>query len=186
MQISEMYTPGLESPREALYPWYALKVRTNGEAKVKRALELKDYEVYLPTHIECRPCADRIKKVEAAFFPGYLFIRFNVNRRLPVLTTPGVERIVSPNSCILPVEESEIAAIQQVTKSGLAATPWPYLREGDQVAIKFGSLAGLTGLLVKFRGTERLILSVHMLQRSISVEIDRGWITPTNGTNRLV
>jgi hypothetical protein len=35
-------------------PWYALKVRTNGESKPQDALIAKDFETFLPTYIEVR------------------------------------------------------------------------------------------------------------------------------------
>lgn len=161
-----------------LYPWYAIAVRTGGESRVKRALEQKVADIFLPTHTVCRRYSDRIKRVDAALFPGYLFGRLDVIRRLPILTTPGVVSIVGLAGAPQPIEQSEIAAIQRVVQSGASAIPWPYLRTGDRVTIGFGALAGLTGILMKSRGLDRLVLSVHLLQRSISVEIDRAWVEP--------
>lgn len=160
------------------FPWYAVKVRVSGELKVKQALERKGYEIFLPTHRECRWYSDRIKKVDAALFPGYLFCRLDIDHRLPLLTTSGVESIVSVCGHPEPIEEAEIAAVQRVAGSKASAIPWPYLQTGDTVTIEFGSLAGLTGILVRSRGSEQLVLSVHLLQRSIAVEIDRTWIRP--------
>jgi transcription antitermination factor NusG len=160
------------------HPWYALKVRSGGEAKVTLALDQKGYTTFLPTHVECRQYSDRIKKLDVALFPGYLFCRLDVNRRLPLLTTPGVESLVSLGGRPQAIEETQIDAIRCVVDSGAHAIPWPYLREGDEVTIKFGALAGLTGWLVRFRGSDRLVLSVHLLQRSICIEIDRSWIYP--------
>jgi len=165
-------------PQPQLLPWFALKVRANGEPKVKQALELKGFEVFLPTQFECRRYSDRIKKVEAALFAGYLFCRFDPNHRLPVVITPGVEYVVSDSGALRPVEEDEINAVRCAVQSGAGIEQWPYLRTGDEVRVKFGAMAGLTGLLVRARGTDRLVISVHMLQRSISVEIDRTWVTP--------
>ena len=39
-------------------------------------------------------------------------------------------------------------------------------------------MKGVEGLLLKTQGTDRLILSIEMLQRSISVEIERAWVRP--------
>jgi hypothetical protein len=41
-----------------------------------------------------------------------------------------------------------------------------------------GSFAGVEGLMVAEKGTERLVLSVTMLQRSVAVEMDRLWVVP--------
>ena len=63
-------------------------------------------------------------------------------------------------------------------QSGVLAKPWPYLKVGQRVRIEEGSLAGIEGLLIQERGKDRLIVSVHLLQRSVSVEIDRDSIRP--------
>lgn len=160
------------------FPWYAVKVRASGEIKVRQALESKDYLVFLPTYLEGRKYSDRIKKVEAALFSGYLFARLDVNNRLPLLQTPGVEGIVRFGDEFEPVKEEEILAIQKLIGSGAKAVPWPYLKEGDRVRVQFGAMEGVEGILVKEKGQDRLVLSVHLLQRSVSVEIDRSWIRP--------
>jgi transcription antitermination factor NusG len=51
------------------------------------------------------------------------------------------------------------------------------LREGQRIRINRGSLEHLEGILVRKKSEWRMIVSVSMLQRSISVEIDREWIT---------
>lgn len=162
----------------AKFPWYALKVRASGELKVRKALETKELVVFLPTYMEGRKYSDRIKSVEAALFPGYLFARLDVNNRLPVLQTPGVEGIVRFGDEFVPMKEAEIQAIQKVSVSGANAVPWPYLKEGDRVMVQFGSLTGVEGILINEKGQDRLVLSVHFLQRSISAEIDRTWVRP--------
>ena len=146
-------------------------------------LERKGYELFLPTYIESRPYSDRIKKVKSALFPGYIFGRFDVNRRLPILQSDGVERIVGVGQVAQPIADAEIQAIRAVAASGLNAEPWPYLRTGDRVMVQFGGLTGITGELVQMKGSplsgnQRLVLSIHLLQRSISVEIDRTWVRP--------
>jgi transcription antitermination factor NusG len=55
--------------------------------------------------------------------------------------------------------------------------PWPFLEVGDRVRIESGPLSGLEGLLVEFRGSHRLILSVTLLQRSVAVELDSSVVT---------
>lgn len=160
------------------FPWFALKVRARGESLVDKALQGKSYETFLPTCQECRPYSDRIRKLESALFPGYLFCRFDPEHRLPIVTTPGVHDIVRMGESPAPLDDSEIAALQKIVSSPLAAKPWPYLKSGDRIRVEFGSLAGVEGLLVREKGADRLVLSVTILQRSVSVEIDRTWTRP--------
>jgi transcription antitermination factor NusG len=158
--------------------WFALRVRNRAEELVGSALESKGYEVFAPTYLDCRKYAGRIKKVNAALFPGYLFCRFDVNNRLPLLTTNGVHHIVSLGGTPTPIDEAEVEAIRLVVRSECQAIPWPYLNTGHRARIENGPFAGLEGIVMTFKGSERLVLSVHLLQRSVAVEIDRSWIRP--------
>jgi|SRR5271157_834772 len=169
---------GERIPGDGSLPWFAIRVRSRAEQLVGTALSGKGYEIFLPTYLECRRYSSCVKKVDAALFPGYLFCRLDVNRRLPVLSTTGVEHIVSTAGAPHPIEESEIAAIRTVIESRLATVPWPYLKVGTPVRIEFGPLAGLEGLVVTEKSRQRLVLSVHLLQRSVAVEIERSWVRP--------
>lgn len=152
--------------------WFALHVRTRHEVAVASFLDARGYEPFVPLHENRRPWSDRIKVVKAPLFPGYLFCRFDINNRLPILTTPGVIQIVGSNRMPIPVDEAEISAIKSLVASGLPSRPWPYLHAGDSVRIDSGPLRGLEGLLVKLKGCHRLVVSVTLLQRSVAVEID--------------
>ena len=52
------------------------------------------------------------------------------------------------------------------------------MKVGNPVRIEFGPLIGLEGLVVVEKSRQRLVLSVHLLQRSVSVEIERSWVRP--------
>ncbi len=158
--------------------WYALKVRTKSEHKLQHALTVKGLETFLPTSLEVRRYSDRMKKVKAALFPGYLFCRLDSAYLLPVVSTTGVESIVGRRGVAEHIDDQEIHAIQRAIQSDKPAMSWPYLKNGDRVRVQFGALQGVEGTLVKAHGVERLVLSVHLLQRSISIEIERDWIRP--------
>jgi transcription antitermination factor NusG len=97
---------------------------------------------------------------------------------LPVLTTPGVLGIISFSGAPAPIPESEIEAVRVMMQSGLVVTPWPYLQIGQRVVIEHGPLTGVEGLLEQTKGAHRLVVSIPMLQRSVSTEIDRDWVRP--------
>ena len=151
------------------YPWYAVKVRTGAELRIAASLSHKKINVFTPTCIEPRKYSDRIKNKEVALFPGYVFSRFDVDYLLPLVSTPGVEFVVSTAGVPVPIDQSEMEVIIQAINSGVTAEPWPYLKSGDKVKINFGSLAGVEGILINARGKDRLILSVHLTRSSQEV-----------------
>jgi transcription antitermination factor NusG len=157
---------------EALYPWFALQVRTRHEAGVADYLQGKGYEYFLPIYKARRRWSDRTKQVNAPLFPGYLFCRFNPQNRLPILKTPGVTQIVGYNHVPVAVDEKEINAIRTLVESGLPNQPCPFLELGNRVRIEAGALRGLEGILLEVKGKRKLVLSITLLQRSVAVEID--------------
>jgi transcription antitermination factor NusG len=118
-----------------------------------------------------------VLELERPLFPGYVFCRFDPIHRLPILTTPGVVSIVGVGKEPAPISDSEVEAIQVVLRSGCAAGPCPFLREGQRVRVNRGSLEGLEGILIQKKSEWRVVVSVTMFQRSVSVAIDREWIS---------
>jgi transcription antitermination factor NusG len=171
----------IPTPKAGRLPWFALHVRTRHEAGVAAHLEGMGYEDFLPLYKTRTRWSDRTKEIEAPLFPGYLFCRFDPQNRLPILKTPGVIQVVGYSRQPIPVEETEIEAIQALVASGIPSQPWPYLEVGEKVRIESGPLRGREGVLVEFKGTHRLILSVALLQRSVAVEIETALVKPNGG-----
>lgn len=164
-------------PRAITHPWFALHVRGRRELAVAEHLRGQGYEWFLPLYKSKKRWSDRVKEVESPLFPGYLFCRFDPQWRLPILKTPGVIQIVGNHREPAPVDEHEIAAIQTLISTAVRNQPWPFIEVGDRVRIESGPLSGLEGLLVEFRGSHRLVLSVTLLQRSVAVELDSSVVT---------
>src|SRR4051794_7362167 len=123
-------------------PWFVIQSKTNFERAVSQTLEARGYTTFLPLCRVRRTWADRVKEIEEPLFTGYTFCRLDTRHRLPVLTTPGVISIVGNGNGPTPVEESEILALQTTLNSGLAVSPWPFLREGQPVFVRRGPLEG--------------------------------------------
>jgi transcriptional antiterminator NusG len=158
--------------------WYALQVRTRWESSTAALLSGKGYQTLLPTFTTERRWRGKPREVTAPLFTGYVFCRFDALKRLPVLVTPGVITVVGRGRLPVPVEDSEISAIQTVISSGLHAEPCPYLEVGQQVRIEEGALSGLEGILTSFKGSRRIVVSVSLLCRSVALEIDRSEVCP--------
>jgi transcription antitermination factor NusG len=162
--------------------WFALRVKPNHEKPVAAALRGKGLQEFLPLLRSKRQWSDRVKMMDLPLFPGYLFCRLNLEDRMPLLTTPGFLYIVGIGRNPEPVDESEILAIRSVLRSGFPVTPWPLLMVGQKVQLKYGPLRGLEGVLTKVADQHRIYVSVTLLKRSISVEVDPLWVRPLIST----
>lgn len=159
------------------HPWFAVQTRTRYENLAAKQLGGRGYEVFLPFYQCKRRWSDRMQEFEVPLFPGYLFCRFNLLDRLPILTTPGVIQIVGIGKTPIPVDEKEVVALQTAVRTGVPRHPWPFLKVGQRVKVEAGPLSGLEGVLLNFKGRYRLVLSVSLLQRSVAVEVDSAWVT---------
>ena len=162
----------------ASLPWYALRTKSNFEQPAAAVLRNKGFEDFLPVSATRKRWSDRMKTVETPLFPGYVFCRFDVQKRLPVLTTPGVVGIVGVGKQPAPIPDQEVERVRRIATSGFAAQPWPFLRVGERILIERGPLAGIEGILLRMKGEWRLVASIDLLQRSIAVEVERDWVKP--------
>ncbi len=169
---------GLAEDNCISYPWFAVRVRSNYERVTAIHLRERGYEEFAPSHQTERVWSDRKKQVEQFLFPGYVFCRFNVEHRLPVLTAPGVVGLVGFGKIPAPIPDHEIDNVRSMVRSGLLVMPWPFLQLGEQVVIERGPLAGVEGSLLQVKGKYRLVVSICLLQRSVSTEVDRSWVRP--------
>ena len=134
-------SPGLQ--------WFAVRVKSNYEKPVSAVLRGKGFDEFLPIYRSKRQWSDRVKVMDLPLFPGYLFCRLDLNKRLPLLTTPGFLYLVGKGKTPEPVEEQEIMAIQSVVRSGLPALPWPSVVVGQKVRVERGPLRGVEGVVAR-------------------------------------
>ena len=172
----EAVTATISEPQ--VLPWYAVRVRSRSETSVAAYLRNQGLEAFLPTYEDTRRWSDRLRRVELPLFPGYLFCRFDLLDRLPILKVPGVIHVVGVGRQPVPINDAEIAAVQMIVRSGLPRQPWPYLQVGQRVRVESGALSGLEGVLLSLKGEHRVVVSVTLLQRSVSLEVDVSWVRP--------
>jgi len=80
--------------------------------------------------------------------------------------------IVKSGGCAASISEAEIQAVRRAVGSNLSVEPHPLLRCGDRVRVKSGPLQGVEGFLVRKKNVFRLVISIELLGRSASVEVD--------------
>jgi transcription antitermination factor NusG len=152
--------------------WFALTAKHQHEPTVARLLAAKGFEVFQPTYTEVRRWKDRNKALQLPLFPGYVFFCGGLERRVEILSTPGVFSIVAFGDSAAEISGDEIDAIRRAAYSQIALQPHPFLTVGDRVRVMSGPLAGVAGILQRQRDAYRLVLSVELLGRSAAVEID--------------
>jgi transcription antitermination factor NusG len=167
-------------------PWFAIRVKSNYENAVSATLRGKGFDEFVPTYRVRRQWSDRTKVTDRPLFPGYLFCRLDLKKRLPLLTTPGFLYIVGKGSRPEPLEENEVLAIRAVVSSGIPAAPWPSIAVGQKVRLERGPLRGVEGIISKIADQQRIYLNATLLQRSVSVQVDPEWIDTERGPSSIL
>lgn len=159
-------------------PWWALYTRHQHERTVADTLSAKGFDVFLPAYDSVRRWKDRSKVLSLPLFPCYVFVRGDLNRRLQIVTTPGVHMILSHGENFAAIPEMEIDAIRRTVQGNFRVEPHPFLKCGDRVRVTRGSLQGVEGILVRKKNIFRLVLSVEMLAQSVGAEVDAADVEP--------
>jgi transcription antitermination factor NusG len=158
--------------------WWALYTRHQHEKVVADMLEAKGFEVFLPLYESTRRWKDRKKVLSLPLFPCYLFVRGGLDRKLQVVTTPGIHMILYRGDRVAVIPDQEIEAIQRAVDGSYRIEPHPFLKCGMHVRVTRGALEGVEGVLIRKKNLCRLILSVDMLAQSVAVEVDGADVEP--------
>ncbi|HTV04859.1 MAG TPA: UpxY family transcription antiterminator [Acidobacteriaceae bacterium] len=164
-------------------PWWAIYTRHQHEKTIADMLSAKGFEVFLPLYVSERQWKDRVKKLSLPLFPCYVFVRGDLNRRLQVVTTPGVHMILSRGERVALIPEDEIKGIRRIVDEPCRIEPCPYLQCGERIRVTRGCLEGVEGILIRKKNQCRLVLSVNTLAQSVAVEVDASDVEPVSIRN---
>jgi transcription antitermination factor NusG len=151
-------------------PWRVAHVQSRQEKALARHLLRQDIPFYLPQVERTVLRAGRRFVSYLPLFPGYVFFRGPDGARQAVLRS-GV------TASVIGVEDQQLLArelcqIRELQRSGASLIPTDELAAGDPVEISDGPFRGYVGVVMRESNGERLIVSVSLLRKSISVNFD--------------
>jgi transcription termination/antitermination protein NusG len=155
--------------------WYALHTKSHFEQKVYDGLCGKSVEAFLPRIQVMSKRKDRRKKLLVPMLPGYVFVHSTLepDEYYRILKTAGVVRLVGIKGRAVAANEEEIASLMVLDGTDRTVHNRAYMQQGDRVIIMDGPLKGLVGYYLHHKGkTDRVVVSVELLQRSLEVEIE--------------
>jgi transcription antitermination factor NusG len=152
--------------------WYAVYTCANHERRVADQLAERSVEHFLPTYESLRRWGARKMRIQQPLFPGYIFVRLVLRDRLRVLQVPSVVRLVGFGSQPAALSCREVESLRISLLPELRALPHPYLKRGKKVRIVNGPLEGTEGVLIRRKNAFRLVVSIDLITRAVSVEVD--------------
>lgn len=160
--------------------WYAIRTRSRHEKVVERQLQGQGIDVFYPAVHQVHQWSDRRKVVESPLFAGYAFVRIapSPEERVRVLRTQGVVELVGGQGQGIPIPAEQIEAVRAVLAGSVPFAPRAFLKVGQRVRVRGGSLDGVEGILVAQNGNRNLVISVEPIHRSLSIDIDGYQVEP--------
>ena len=155
--------------------WYAVQTRSRHERVVAAQLREQGVnDIFLPLITKVQRWSDRRKLVEFPLFSGYLFVHAAVSPliRKAVLFTRGVAGFISMRGEPLPIPDEQIDNIRELLAKNIRCASHPFLKVGQRVRIRGGSLEGIEGILVGNNGDRKLVVSVDAIERAFSIHLD--------------
>jgi transcription antitermination factor NusG len=127
-------------------------------------------EHYLPLYSERVRWTDRTVLAERPLFSGYVFVRFQPQNRISVISTPGVLRVLGDDERDK-VSAAELDKIRIGLAGGLHLRPHPSVSLGTRVRVRNGAFAGVEGVVTELRHQCRVILALSAVRQSFSLEL---------------
>ncbi len=150
--------------------WHVLHVTSNHEKRVAQHLTARAVEHYLPLYTERSQWTDRSVQLQRPLFAGYVFIRFNPEKRLSIVSIPGVLHLLGGKGCHT-VTTEELDRIRRGLANGYLLRPHPAVSVGTVVRVRGGIFDGVMGVVTELRRECKVVLALAAVQQSFSLEV---------------
>jgi Transcription termination factor nusG len=157
--------------------WWLVYTQSRREKDLMRRLGASGVSFYCPVFgRRTRGASGRIRESFVPLFPGYVFLHGSHDARLAALTT-------NCTSSITPVEDQdrlrrELASVRRLLNSNVPVAPEERLEAGMPVRVITGPLRGQEGAVIERLGKRRLLVTVELLQRGASADLDECDVEP--------
>ena len=162
--------------------WFALWTHSHCEQLVYDQLLQKGFRALLPTVDVWSKRRGVRRLISAPMFPSYLFVHGEMDKKayIEVSKAKGLVCMLGERwDRLTTIPDEEMQAIETVSAARQPVLPYPYLKEGERARISSGPLAGVEGILVETRPQQGvLVLSLHLLHRSVAVVVDSTDVVP--------
>jgi transcription elongation factor/antiterminator RfaH len=167
-------------PETTQSSWFVLHTRSRFENVVGDGLQKKSIEVFLPKILVRSKRRDRKLMIRIPVFPGYLFVKSNMNpyEQVEIVKTLGVVRFVGTKDGPVPVPDETVESLKIMVNSESPIATGNRLVRGDKVMVVNGPFTGVIGTFMTHKGNGRIVINVEALGQTASVNVDASDIEP--------
>lgn len=161
--------------------WYVLHTKSRFENVVNEGLIKKSFEAFLPKIRVKSKRRDRHKMIHVPLFPGYMFVRTNLDPylHLEIVKVIGAVRLIgNQNGPPIPVADDVIASLRIMVAAEEAILTGSRFKRGERVMVTAGPFAGVIGVFSQYRGRGRVIVNIDILGQFAAVEVGEDDVDP--------
>jgi transcription antitermination factor NusG len=158
---------------EAQERWWIAKVKPRQEKLLATDLLEQSIEYFLPLIVKNtpRPGTKHSRLFNVPLFPGYICFAQNTPKN--IFSTGRIVNLLEVRNQNRFIRECD--QVLRVIQGQFPIETLDVYAEGMPVAIEYGPLRGLQGVIAEVRGNSRLVLSVEGLGRAC-VTIENSWV----------
>jgi transcription termination/antitermination protein NusG len=154
--------------------WYALHTKSRFENVVIEGLAKKTLEVFLPKITVKSRRRDRHKMIRVPLFPGYVFVKTNLNpyEHVEILKTTGAVRLIGNTRGPVSIADATVESLKIMVSTDGEVMTGTQLKKGDRVMVIRGPFAGVVGIFSSYRGDGRVIVNIEALGQFAAVNVE--------------
>ena len=155
--------------------WFAVYTHYKREKLVKKMLDQKGIECYLPIRKEVRNWSKKRRTMELPLISCYIFVKITKAEYVPVLETEYVLNFVKFAKDLIAIPENEIQLVRSILQdqADFEIVPTDKFEKGDKIVIVGGSLAGTKGQLIDFDGKKRVLVTLDYIQHTFRLSVEK-------------
>ena len=169
--------PAKSEPAKNERRWLVAYTLPRHEKQVSLRMQRQSLECFLPLYESVRKWKTGPTEVSLPLFPGYIFVHADLQERRKVIELPSVLQVLGNRFGESVLSDMEIDQLRR-TVASKRAQPHPYLSVGMRARIISGPLSGVEGLLVRKKGSLKVVLTVELVQQSVAIEVDSCDVEP--------
>ncbi len=141
---------------------------------VNEGLIKKSIEVFLPKIRVRSKRRDRKVMIWVPLFPGYLFVKSELNpyEHVEIVKTVGAVRLIGNKDGPIPVHSETVQSLKIMVKGSNTVSTGTRFRKGDRVMVVHGPFAGVVGTFARYRGKGRVIVNIEALGQFAGVDVN--------------
>ncbi len=167
-------------PAAAGATWGVVRTHAHKERLAQTHLQRQGFRTYCPQLRRRVRHARRTQDVLRPMFPGYLFVRLDLERTRwrPILSTIGVHSMIlcGDRPALLP--NGLVESLQKRERDGAVVAPEAPYQAGQTVRFAGGPFDGVIATILSVGANDRLTVLMELLQGEIRAAVKASKVTP--------